>query len=211
MRKRICKRSIGLLALVQIAVLTLWGCGDIDETESQTLQPEVKDITEKKIVKTPDDYSSEDASVSDVIEKDTLEVDIGVDLIKDVGITATDEAEYSSSDSDYVDLTILSSTVVYAEVYNMMYYPENYIGKTIKMKGLYDDYFDETTGKRYHACIIMDATACCAQGIEFVLTDDYEYPADYPQEADDITVEGVFDVYTEESGEYCTLRNAKLL
>ena len=175
MRKRICKRSIGLLALMQIAVLTLWGFGDIDETESQTLQPEVKDITEKKIVKTPDDY------------------------------------EYSSSDSDYVDLTILSSTVVYAEVYNMMYYPENFVGKTIRMQGIYSDFFDQAKGKHYYACIIMDATACCSQGIEFELTEDYSYPDEYPTDGDICTVEGVFEIYEEDGYQYCTLRNAKLI
>ncbi len=138
-------------------------------------------------------------------------VDISSELISEAELEIADEAQTASTDSDYIDLTIMSSTVVYAEVYNMMYYPEKYVGKTIKMTGLYDDYYDEATAKRYHACIIMDATACCAQGIEFILTDDYEYPSDYPEEADDITVEGVFDIYTEESGDYCTLRNARLL
>jgi hypothetical protein len=138
-------------------------------------------------------------------------VDISSELISEAELEIADEAQTASTDSDYIDLTIMSSTVVYAEVYNMMYYPEKYVGKTIKMTGLYDDYYDEATAKRYHACIIMDATAWCAQGIEFILTDDYEYPSDYPEEADDITVEGVFDIYTEESGDYCTLRNARLL
>ena len=34
-----------------------------------------------------------------------------------------------------VDLTRLSSTMVYSEVYNMMNAPGDYIGKTIKMTG----------------------------------------------------------------------------
>ncbi len=110
-----------------------------------------------------------------------------------------------------IDLTLLSSTAVYGQVFDMMYYPEKYIGKTVRMKGLYSDYCDESTGKHYFACIIMDATACCSQGIEFILTDDYKYPEDYPAEDDEITVEGIFDVYTEESGSYCTLRLASLL
>ena len=92
-----------------------------------------------------------------------------------------------------------------------MYYPEKFIGKTIKMKGLYSDYFDQALGKHYYACIIMDATACCSQGVEFILTDDYKYPDDYPQQGDEITVEGIFDVYEEADGSYCTLREASLL
>ncbi len=120
----------------------------------------------------------------------------------------TDDSEITG---DYIDLTVMSSTVVYGQVYNMMYYPENFIGKTIKMKGLYSDYFDQRSGKRYFACIIMDATACCSQGIEFILTDDYKYPDDYPSQGDEVTVEGIFDVYEEEDGSYCTLRESKLV
>ena len=57
-----------------------------------------------------------------------------------------------------VDLTALSSTMVYSEVYNMMTSPEDYIGKTVKMKGMYSVYHDESTDKYYFACIIKDAT-----------------------------------------------------
>ena len=46
-----------------------------------------------------------------------------------------------------VDLTRLSATMVYAEVFNMMVEPENYVGKTIKMNGLFYVYPDEK--KRY--------------------------------------------------------------
>lgn len=113
------------------------------------------------------------------------------------------------TNEDHIDLTALSGTMVYSEVYNMMYYPENYIGKTVKMSGSYAVYHDESTGKYYHACIISDATACCTQGIEFELTDDYSYPEDYPEEGGEICVEGVFDTYMEGEYTYCILRNAK--
>ena len=33
----------------------------------------------------------------------------------------------------------------------------------------------------YHACVIPDATACCAQGIEFTLAGDHRWPDDYPE------------------------------
>ncbi len=109
-----------------------------------------------------------------------------------------------------VDLTALSSTMVYAEVYQMMVDPESYVGKTVKMGGIFSDYEDEETGKTYFACIIMDATACCSQGIEFVLTEDYEYPRDYPKVGDDIEVTGVFETYEEDGNTYCTLTGATL-
>ena len=109
-----------------------------------------------------------------------------------------------------VDLTLLSSTMVYSQVYNMMTSPEEYIGKTVRMCGFYLPYCDERTGNQYFTCIIQDATACCAQGIEFVLTEDYRYPDDYPEEGSQITVVGVFDTYLEDNFMYYTLRSAFL-
>ena len=92
----------------------------------------------------------------------------------------------------------------------MMYYPENYVGKTVKMNGVYAVYHDESTDKYYHACIISDATACCSQGIEFELTENYTYPDDYPEEGGQICVTGTFDTYQEGEYTYCTLRDAEI-
>lgn len=93
----------------------------------------------------------------------------------------------------------------------MMVTPENYVGKTVKMDGIFASYHDESSDKYYFACIISDATACCSQGIEFVLTDGYSYPDDYPEEGGDVCVVGVFDTYQEGGYTYCTLRNARLV
>ncbi len=109
-----------------------------------------------------------------------------------------------------VDLSVLSGTVVYAEVYNMTTAPEKYIGKTVRMRGNFSVYRDEITGKTYFACLIPDATACCSQGIEFVLAGDHSYPEDYPQLSEEITVSGVFDTYLENGYVYCQLVNAVL-
>ncbi len=110
-----------------------------------------------------------------------------------------------------VDLTKLSATMVYSEVYNMMVYPETYVGKTVKMNGMFNYLYDEVKDIYYFSCVIMDATACCAQGLEFVTTEDFKYPDDYPEFGGDITVIGVFDIYMEGNSMYCTLRNAKIL
>ena len=120
-------------------------------------------------------------------------------------------AQETPQDEDIdVDLTVLSSTMVYSEVYNMMVKPDDYIGKTVKMTGMYSYYHDDATGNDYHACIIQDATACCAQGIEFTTTDEFKYPDDYPEMGDDVTVIGRFDIYYE--GDFCfmTLLDARL-
>ena len=126
------------------------------------------------------------------------------------GVNASDDT-LSDTEGIDVDLTRLSRTMVYSEVYNMMVTPEDYMGKTVKMKGSFNYYYDAETDNDYFTCIIQDATACCAQGIEFVLTEDYHYPEDYPQLGSEITVVGVFDTYMEGEFLYCTLKDAKLV
>ena len=121
------------------------------------------------------------------------------------------EGTSSNTVEEYdVDLTKLSSTMVYSEVYNMITAPEDYIGKKIKMSGNFSVYHDESTNKYYYACLIADATACCSQGIEFVLDGDYSYPDDYPEINSIITVTGIFDTYEENGYTYCQLINAQL-
>ena len=116
-----------------------------------------------------------------------------------------------------VDLTVLSSTMVYSEVYNMLYfYPEDYYGKTVKMTGQFNVYqwVDESgivaDMPVAYACIISDATACCAEGVEFVLEGDYTYPDDYPELGTEITVIGEFQPYEENGMTWYHLVNARL-
>ncbi len=120
------------------------------------------------------------------------------------------KSEKSDPDTVDVDLTQLSSTMVYSEVYAMVYEPEQYTGKTVKMHGLFAT--QEYNGDRLYACIVQDATACCAQGLEFELAEELVYPNDYPEPGEEITVIGTFDTYKEEHDGnfyiYLVLRNA---
>ncbi len=116
-----------------------------------------------------------------------------------------------SADGIDVDLTKLSSTMVYSEVYNMMVSPDKYIGKTVKMNGAFAFYEDPETKKQYFACIIADATACCSQGLEFILTGEHTYPNDYPELYSDITVTGTFETYEENGFKYCRLTGATIV
>ena len=113
------------------------------------------------------------------------------------------------SDVD-VDLTKISGTVVYARVLNLLTHPENYVGMTVRMNGAFSLYINEETNAHYYACIIEDATACCAQGIEFVRKGDYSYPEDYPEDGEEIVVEGVFEIYEEEGFRYIHLVDADM-
>lgn len=108
-----------------------------------------------------------------------------------------------------VDLTQMSSTMVYSEVYNMVSSPDDYEGKTVKMRGTFSYYHDDNRDKDYFSCIIADATACCSQGIEFVLAQEATYPDDYPALGEEITVAGVFHTYEEDGYLFCQLLAAE--
>ena len=192
MKKKVIKKLAILLALASMT-MSINACGSEEKETSN--EP-------KKVVSSP-------SSVSDVLEEKTSASasTSSIPLPEEVDSSVA----LSSIEGVDVDLTALSSTMVYSQVYNMMFYPENFIGKTIRMEGIYTEYFDQATGKRYLACFIMDATQCCSQGVEFELTSDYSYPDDYPTEGDTVVVQGVFDVYEEEGAEYCTLRNSELI
>lgn len=125
--------------------------------------------------------------------------------------------ETIEAETTMVDLTALSSTMVYAEVFAMMSSPEEYVGKTVKMRGIFsrgqlyagDGSLDD--GDMVFACVIQDATACCAQGIPFDLAGDYSYPQDYPTLGDTITVVGTFEIYEQNGLQFCRLGNAKFV
>ena len=101
-------------------------------------------------------------------------------------------AETASASVD-LDLTQLSSTMVYSEVYNIMMAPDDYVGKVIRMNGECVSAYYEPTDATYYSIIIQDATACCAQGIEYVLGDGQAYPED----GGEATVTGRFESYDE--------------
>ena len=65
------------------------------------------------------------------------------------------------------------------------------------MNGQFAVYENPNTGAVYTACISMDATACCSQGLEFVLAGKKTYPNDYPEFGSEITVTGTFQLYDE--------------
>ena len=108
-----------------------------------------------------------------------------------------------------LDLSALSGTVVYSQVYDMMMEPERYMGMQVRMKGSFSYSQDPDTMKEYFAVVIADATACCAQGIEFVW-DGHKYPEDYPSLGTELTVTGAFSTYEENGLTYLQLKDAEV-
>ena len=107
-----------------------------------------------------------------------------------------------------VDLTKGNANLVYAQVYDMMYSPDSYIGKKIKMEGTFTYYHNEETDKYYYACFIADAAACCQQGIEFEPAKKVKFPDDFPKVGAKISVTGVFYTYKEGDNTFAALKDA---
>lgn len=191
------KRLFCLLLAVCMAV-SLCACGKDSEkvAENNTPSSDGEVSAPAEIIPTPDEQETQD-------EQQTPE---------------EPEQTQTSADGVDVDLTVLSSTMVYSEVYNMLYfYPEDYYGKNVKMTGQFNVYqwVDESgivaDMPVAYACIISDATACCAEGVEFVLEGDYTYPDDYPELGTEITVIGEFQSYEENGVTWYHLVNARMV
>ena len=125
------------------------------------------------------------------------------------GTKAASKAELPKTEGVDVDLTKMSSTMVYSEVLNMQQHSDEYTGKIVRMKGPFN--VTELDGNRYFACLIKDATACCSTGIEFVWAGEHSYPEDYPKVNTEITVTGTFNVYSEGKSKYLQLKDAEVV
>ena len=129
-------------------------------------------------------------------------------------------ASAQSSTPDYIaslsrdgydcDLTQLNANMMYAQIYDMVYNPSLYAGKTVRVTGNFN-YYKDSEGNEIFAAFIPDAQACCSQGIEFVLEGEHKYPDDYPEQGDLLTVAGVFNSYKENNATYCQLLHAEML
>ena len=205
------KKLICCIISAILSVLLLSGCGGAgtaDRTENTTAG--VTDVIESGIKAADAAEDGQEEKEEDPSAPENEAVREKEEAPSEETGNQTEELAGRTEKID-IDLTEMSSTMVYSEVYSMLAGPEDYIGKTVKMNGIFNYYHDVETGNYYFACIIRDATACCSQGIEFELTDDYIYPDDYPEVGGDVSVIGVFDTYMEGEYLYCTLRNAVLV
>ncbi len=206
-------KRVFVLMICSVIKVSMAGCGNENESDGRTAnkQAGVEEVLQAGMAEA--DAESNSASSSSQTEETSGEEkrQSGLNDGAPEPVWYDEETVLSSEEGIDVDLTALSSTMVYSEVYNMMSAPEEYIGKTVKMDAQFAVYHDEASGSYYYACIIKDATACCAQGMEFVLTDEYTWPDDYPKEGEVVCVKGVFDTYQEGEYTYCTLRDALLV
>ena len=128
--------------------------------------------------------------------------------VPDTSPAVSSSATEESRGAYDLDLTVLDSNMIYANIYSMMEHPDKYVGKHIRIRGNFATATVWSTV--YFACVIPDATACCSQGLEFILAKERAYPAEYPKEGTEITVSGIFETYWEGEQLYCRLKEAEM-
>lgn len=189
------------------AAVIMASCSRVDEnaevTDSEYTMPLYITLASETESIVPSETQTSISASEQLPETEVSESETSADTLPPVFITEpireTIEkvSEIPQSQSIDIDLTQMSSTMVFGEVYNMMMNPDDYQGKVIKMKGQFLTDIDTANNKRYYACLILDATACCAQGLGFVPKDGYLYPEDFPEPDGKITVTGTFDYFRE--------------
>lgn len=187
-----CIRFILVFAMTVLLMCVFTGCGNKNKignrnTSTQSFLP-TGEVSTEDIIAT--------ASTTDVSteEADTI-------FVQNPDDTNVKEYEEPIGEADTevdVDLTVLTPNMVYAEVYNMMFSPEDYLGKTIKLQGPYYPLYYEETGQYYHYILITDAMACCQNGMEFIWDEgSHKYPDEYPDKNQEVMIVGTFSSYQE--------------
>lgn len=207
MKNRFIKFFIIFIIFVAIA-----GCGKKRQNKNQMFSTtkSVKDTIEEEMKK--EQEKKENAENEKALKNDFQATEEDVKEINEDKNEENKKAENvggeNQKDIDY-DLTEMNSDMIYATVFMVVQDPESYAGKTFKIYG--NSYtFPTTEGKSMtHYCLIKDALACCAQGLEFISSNSEEK---YPDDGDEIVVTGTLESYTVEDipMPLCRLVNAKI-
>ena len=177
-----------------LAVLLISGCGKNNGQKSGSTSENFEPETSQTEAVITENVAAETAAAETAV----METEI--------------ETVQENSRVDY-DLTEMDSDMVYVMVYQLMIDPDQYIGKTFRIAGSFRAIYSDQTQKWYSYCLVQDALACCAQGVEFVWGDGtHIYPDEYPLEDTRIVVEGTFETYQEEGSDslYSRLADASM-
>ena len=189
-----------------LCILLITGCSNKKGTNGKGVN------NTNSIEKVIDNQIANEDGKTETTESEKASSDVESNKGIEDTISGAENVRDTDETVDY-DLTQMSSDMVYATVYQMMVTPEEYEGKTFRIDGNFYATYYEATKKYYFYCIIQDATACCAQGMEFIWDDgSHIYPDEYPEDNAEIVVEGTFETYREDGDVnlYCRLSDAIL-
>ena len=110
------------------------------------------------------------------------------------------EVPAATTKVDY-DLSGMNFTMISSFFFQMLVDSETYENKTFKIKGNFQTFENEEdpTALPYFSVIMNDATMCCQEGIDFVWEGNHNWPEDYPEQDQEITIVGKY-IVTEEDG-----------
>ncbi len=111
----------------------------------------------------------------------------------------------NSAESNFdIDLTGMSSTMVYAQVNEMITTPTDFVNKSVKLSGTFSSEPSEFEGVNYYFVVIADATSCCSQGFEFIYyeNDNAVSNESYPEVGAEVEISGVYTSYDENGSTY---------
>ena len=147
-----------------LCILLITGCSNKKGTNGKGVN------NTNSIEKVIDNQIANEDGKTETTESEKASSDVESNKGIEDTISGAENVRDTDETVDY-DLTQMSSDMVYATVYQMMVTPEEYEGKTFRIDGNFYATYYEATKKYYFYCIIQDATACCAQGMEFIWDD----------------------------------------
>lgn len=123
--------------------------------------------------------------------------------------STSENASPNASGQSY-DLTANDEDMNYVIVAMIAEDPKSFEGVKIKLQGIATDLETTDTSGIDHYVLINDRQACCQQGLQYILEDKN---AKYPKDKEEITVEGVLDVYNSPDIPFPLpiIKNAKLI
>ena len=194
------KRNYAIILLISVAALS--GCGGQAAESTAALPAET--IQQAEVAGTVDTISVDEAEWEGILQEDLQDS-------TDPSLQETENAPVLDLNSEELDLSGVSSTIAYSEVFTMNLYPDDFIGKKVRIKGSFTTYQTEEEAKDYFVCLVADSTACCVQGLEFVPEKGFSDPSEYPEEGSTILVEGIFTTYERDGVVYSTLSDARFV
>jgi len=192
MKKQIKKVFIFLLCSAFLVCVS--SCKNADSISSVSTDEKVSRSVSTDTVVTTEDLSDIIAAAGTA--EDTVTVSTQ---------SQTSQDQTDTADSDTI---IIDDKVFIAMVSDIYANTDNYIGKTIKLSGLYDITKDDKTGKTYYSVYRCDTAGCCTCGIEVDWDDNFDYPS--PQQDQNVTATGVLDSYEENDQKYLVLHLSEL-
>ena len=105
-----------------------------------------------------------------------------------------------------IDLSGMDGPEAYAAFMQIAENPQDYEGKTVRVKGFFGTLHSEAMDRYYYSCDVKDKDGCCTESMEFILPEGVTYP----NRGDEIIVSGTYELYEEDGCIYGQLVNAVL-